>query len=42
MGSGVIEDFVPPHSGPQLSTYAVLPSAEKTAFVGLSKVSGAP
>ena len=31
----------PPHSGPQLSTYAVPPSAEKTALTGRSKASGA-
>src|SRR5579875_1206546 len=37
-----IEALVPPHSGPQFSTYAVLPSAEKTALTGLSKISGAP
>src|SRR5450631_971791 len=29
---------VPPHSGPQFNTYAVLPSGEKIAFVGRSKL----
>jgi hypothetical protein len=32
----------PPHSGPQLSTYAVLPSDEKTDFTGRSKTRGVP
>src|ERR1700677_1897640 len=31
---------VPPHSGPQLSTNAVVPSAENTALVGRSNVPG--
>src|SRR5579859_596193 len=31
---------VPPHSGPQFRMKAVVPSAEKTAFVGRSKVPG--
>src|SRR5450631_3343733 len=41
-GNRDIAALVPPHSGPQFSTYAVLPSAEKTAFTGRSKTSGAP
>ena len=32
--------WTPPHSGPQLSTNAVVPSAEKTALVGRSKLPG--
>src|SRR3984957_11343182 len=31
---------LPPHSGPQLSTQAVVPSGEKTALVGRSNVPG--
>src|SRR3974390_2951484 len=34
VGSVETEVVVPPHSGPQLSTYAVLPSGEKTALMG--------
>ena len=41
-GRGVTEAVEPPHSGPQLSMYAVPPSAEKTALTGRSKVRGAP
>src|SRR5271156_5304191 len=32
--------WVPPHSGPQLSIYAVVPSGEKMALVGRSKLPG--
>ena len=39
-GSGETEAALPPHSGPQFSTYAVPPSAEKTALTGRSKTSG--
>jgi len=34
MGMVVTLAVVPPHSGPQFSTYAVVPSGEKTALMG--------
>src|SRR5580692_10578548 len=33
---------VPPHSGPQLTTYAVEPSGEKIALMGWSKLAEGP
>jgi hypothetical protein len=42
VGRMLTEEAVPPHSGPQFRMYAELPSAEKMAFTGRSKVSGLP
>src|ERR1700746_955197 len=38
IGITVTPAVAPPHSGPQSSTYAVEPSGENTALMGLSKL----